>query len=593
MSSASSLSTLRPTCCITLDVVRNGNCLVAFTKTECTRRENNTTSEVVRNRLEDFSLQLDSIDFDGIDTIEFRCAIFCSDTTREAVHVLDRTGDRIRTIIVSSSVCDLIKEDAMNTDQCLADLYAAFLRTNVTTLKMTGSSSILFRQLMMPNENHDDGDDDDDNGHDVASSYHAQQRLFQEVLQTKVQNFSMSLPNSYDYREEDAASSTSNQINNNNDDDDGDDGEHEFLLPFQPLLNGIALSTSLQYFSVWGGIFPSHSNPVVNRHNDEDDRDANNSIISNFVDCLQRNRSIQVLNLRFMNVSDSVLGRLCGALANHPSLHSLNLSGSKCSARTLTALASIMTPSSSSASASTSSHASPPELRLRVLDLSNLRLHLTPSFDAEKHDESLRHAWAAFCKTLAINTSLVELNVSGSGFFNRGKGLCYNSVSALADALHHNSTLRQLDVSSCSLDDRSILLFTTHALLQQSHLQEWKIKYNPISKHSTLIAIIKMLRHNNVYLESIDFRGRASRNHDITNEEELKLQIKYWTTLNRSGRRLLLSSSSSNDDDETSIGIWPHVFCQISRTTAQRNDAISAHDVIYFFLKNQPTLFAS
>mmetsp|Transcript_3277 Transcript_3277/g.9298 ORF Transcript_3277/g.9298 Transcript_3277/m.9298 type:complete len:516 (+) Transcript_3277:3-1550(+) len=382
---------------------------------------------------------------------------------------------------------------------------------------------------------------------------------------------------------------------NNNDDDDGDDGEHEFLLPFQPLLNGIALSTSLQYFSVWGGIFPSHSNPVVNRHNDEDDRDANNSIISNFVDCLQRNRSIQVLNLRFMNVSDSVLGRLCGALANHPSLHSLNLSGSKCSARTLTALASTMAPSSTltPTSKSTSSHASPSALRLRVLDLSNLRLHLTPSFDAEKHDESLRHAWAAFCKTLAINTSLVELNLSGSGVFNRGKGLCYHSVSALADAMHHNSTLRQLDVSSCSLDDRSILLFTTHALLQQSHLQEWKIKYNPISKHSTLIAIIKMLRHNNVYLESIDFRGRASRNHDITNEEELKLQIKYWTTLNRSGRRLLLSSSSSNDDDETSIGIWPHVFCQISRTTAQRNDAISAHDVIYFFLKNQPTLFAS
>eukprot|EP00538_Stauroneis_constricta_P008627 CAMPEP_0119547416 /NCGR_PEP_ID=MMETSP1352-20130426/1550_1 /TAXON_ID=265584 /ORGANISM="Stauroneis constricta, Strain CCMP1120" /LENGTH=63 /DNA_ID=CAMNT_0007592339 /DNA_START=79 /DNA_END=267 /DNA_ORIENTATION=- len=59
---------------------------------------------------------------------------------------------------------------------------------------------------------------------------------------------------------------------------------------------------------------------------------------------------------------------------------------------------STLTPTSKS----TSSHASPSALRLRVLDLSNLRLHLTPSFDAEKHDESLRHAWVKFCKTLAI-----------------------------------------------------------------------------------------------------------------------------------------------------------------------------------------------
>lgn len=258
---------------------------------------------------------------------------------------------------------------------------------------------------------------------------------------------------------------------------------------------------------------------------------------------LQRNKTLTSLGMADCQLIDTCIADLVTALQGHATLQSLDLSNNSCAQQGLLALREmiVQTPN------------------LHTLDLKMQRQRLDLSLFAP-----------AFLQSNNNNSSLKKLGLSNTSLQD-------NDVICLVDALLHNTTLQDLDLSdNRNVSDVAVLHLALH--LPRLHLVTLNLrKLQNRGSESVLQAMAEGMRDNDTL--------QLLRIHYWRHVQYTR-QILFCANANRGGRRLL------RQQETVPLGVWPHVmerafrkqyFCPL----AQR----AGIDNTYYLLRNAPVLW--
>lgn len=251
---------------------------------------------------------------------------------------------------------------------------------------------------------------------------------------------------------------------------------------------------------------------------------------------LTRNHTLHSLKLSDCYIQDERLEKIVTAVIHHPCLINLILPGNKPGPLTSRAMAKMLRF---------------PESCLEYLNLESYHSRRGPKLDMEVICESLKN---------------------------------------------HNTCLKKLDVSDCRLDDRD-LEFLCDALCSKSvALEDLLIDRNSLSNRgieymASCLSEMKSLRNLNMWGNCFDeeslmiFARALERNYIMLGVLNLLYQesneseelIKYYTMLNKAGRRLM-------EYEDTPLGLWPLVLERAQKIEID-SKRIMAHDLIYSLLR--------
>jgi hypothetical protein len=255
---------------------------------------------------------------------------------------------------------------------------------------------------------------------------------------------------------------------------------------------------------------------------------------------LQRNRTLTSLGMADCQLLDACIGDLVTALQGHPTLQSLDLSNNSCAQRGLQALSEMI--------------AHTPNLHTLDLKMQRQRLDLSLLAPA-------LHSNTTSLKKLGLsNTSLQD-----------------DDVMSLVDALLHNSTLQDLDISdNRKVSDVALLHLAQH--LPRLHLVTLNLrKMQNRGSESVLQAMAEGMQDNDTL--------QLLRIHYWRHVQYTR-QILFCANANRGGRRIL------RQQETVPLGVWPHLmerafrkhyFCPLAQQAGIDN--------VYYLLRNAPVLW--
>jgi hypothetical protein len=144
-------------------------------------------------------------------------------------------------------------------------------------------------------------------------------------------------------------------------------------------------------------------------------------------------------------------------------------------------------------------------------------------------------------------------------------------ATILAQLLTENERLEQLNISFNKINDKGLEIFALK-LPQMKHLAKVSLLPNLWTKAKPLCDA--MQQNTSVeYLDSLLFLPEAT-------------MLRYYTTVNRGGRRLLKNS------DSVPLGLWPSILERAGRIKYYvQNEPQARADAIYCLLKNGPVFF--
>jgi hypothetical protein len=259
---------------------------------------------------------------------------------------------------------------------------------------------------------------------------------------------------------------------------------------------------------------------------------------------LKMNSSLQTLRLRSLGLRDEHVDEILDSIKHHPTLKSLDLSFNHC--LHLNNIAEFL-----------DTHNNITEL---VLGYQNLW-------------QSTKINITELAKALIRNTSVTVLSLSRNKLSDQDAGL-------LATALLENSTLKSLDVSENRFSDDGIIALANAAEKGPS-LRKLNVIKNQFGNRGSL-ALLKAVRENMklVHVElGADNVGQPS------------YQIRYFTALNRGGRRLLYENPP--------LSLWPLALERVNKIDWDEESGVmldvpdvGSHqlDVLYFLLQG-PVFF--
>ena len=137
-------------------------------------------------------------------------------------------------------------------------------------------------------------------------------------------------------------------------------------------------------------------------------------------------------------------------------------------------------------------------------------------------------------------------------------------VTALAQALHHNSTLQQLDLSNNSITDAGVTA-VAQALHHNSTLQQLDLSNNSITD-AGVTAVAQALHHNST-LQQLDLSNNSITDAGVT---AVAQALHHNSTL----RKLDLSSNSIGDAGATALAQGFHHVSMLGGLNLSGNDAI-------------------
>jgi hypothetical protein len=140
----------------------------------------------------------------------------------------------------------------------------------------------------------------------------------------------------------------------------------------------------------------------------------------------------------------------------------------------------------------------------------------------------------------------------------------------IADALIKNTSLEELNLSFNSIGNYGLEIFARH-LPKMRHLVKVSLQPNPWNNGKVLCDAMR--QNTSVeYLDSLLFLPEAE-------------MLRYYTTINRGGRRLCC-------DSDVPLGLWSIVLERAGRINYYVQDEERAKaDAIFYLLKNGPVFF--
>jgi hypothetical protein len=259
---------------------------------------------------------------------------------------------------------------------------------------------------------------------------------------------------------------------------------------------------------------------------------------------LKMNSSLQTLRLRSLGLRDEHVDDILDSIKHHPTLKSLDLSFNYC--RNLNNIAEFLDINNN----------------ISELVLGYQNMWQSPKIDINE-----------LAKALKRNTSVAVLSLPRNKLSDQDAGL-------LATALLENSTLKSLDVRENLFSDDGIITLANAAEKGPS-LRKLNVMKNPFGIRGSL-ALLTAVRENTklVHVElGADNVGQPSQH------------IRYFTALNRGGRRLLYENPP--------LSLWPLALERVSKIDwdEESGDMLDVPDggshqldVLYFLLQG-PVFF--
>jgi hypothetical protein len=254
---------------------------------------------------------------------------------------------------------------------------------------------------------------------------------------------------------------------------------------------------------------------------------------------LQRNRTLTTLEMADCQFTDGCIADLVVALQGHATLQSLDLSNNACAHRGLQAIRQMIAQTHN----------------LHTLDLKMQRQRLDLSLLAP---------------ALHSNTSLKKLCLSNTNLLD-------DDVMCLVDALVHNTTLQDLDLSdNRKVSDVALLHLAQY--LPRLHLVTLNLrKLQNRGSESVVRAMAEGMQDN--------YTLQLLRIHYWRHVQYTR-QIMFYANANRGGRRIL------RQQETVPLAVWPHVmerafrkhyFCPLAQQAGIDN--------LYYLLRNAPVLW--
>ena len=263
---------------------------------------------------------------------------------------------------------------------------------------------------------------------------------------------------------------------------------------------------------------------------------------------LKSNSFLKTLKLRFLGLRDQDVNDILESIKDHPTLQVLDLSFNQC--QNLQSMAKFLDANST----------------VEELLLGYQNVWQGPKIDIFE-----------LTRALCTNMSLTTLSLA------RNK-LCDEDALLLANALLKNSCLQSLDVRENGISDFGITRLGTsllHASEQGSKLKNLNLMKNPFGK-TGMNALLSAVR-GNMQLMKLELGNN--------NDWKLSQEIRYFTALNRGGRKLLYENPP--------LALWPLVLARVNNmdwdkesqcvASLQRNRSYQ-QDVLCFLMKG-PALF--
>jgi Ran GTPase-activating protein (RanGAP) involved in mRNA processing and transport len=260
--------------------------------------------------------------------------------------------------------------------------------------------------------------------------------------------------------------------------------------------------------------------------------------VSTLVKGLRDNSSLRSIKLRSLNLGDEQVTEIGNALKYHPYLKALDLSFNQC--RSLDSVASFVNQNP----------------RFQELSVGYQNVWKAPKLDITRLTIALH-----------TNTSLTTLSLA------RNK---INDLDAelLATTLRENSIIQNIDLKENRIGDRGVN-FLADAIATNTGLRKVNLTKNPFFCLDALLMAVRV-NLNLVHVE-------------LTENSFAAQQIRYYSSLNKGGRRLL--------DEKPVLGLWPLVMEKVNKMDWGEDYSSSfdeppnqALDVLYFFLQG-PLLF--
>jgi predicted DNA-binding protein (UPF0251 family) len=261
--------------------------------------------------------------------------------------------------------------------------------------------------------------------------------------------------------------------------------------------------------------------------------------VSTLVKGLRDNSSLRSIKLRFLNLGDEQVTEIANALKDHPYLKALDLSFNQC--RNLDSVASFVNQNP----------------RFQELSVGYQNVWKAPKLDITRLTIALH-----------TNTFLTTLSLA------RNK---INDFDAelLATTLRENSTIQNIDLKENRIGDCGVTCLA-RAIATNTGLRKLNLAKNPFF---CLDALLMAVRDKNLNLVHVE----------LTDNSFAAQQIRYYSSLNKGGRRLL--------DEKPVLGLWPLVMEKVNKMDWGEEYSSSfdeppnqALDVLYFFLQG-PLLF--
>ena len=232
---------------------------------------------------------------------------------------------------------------------------------------------------------------------------------------------------------------------------------------------------------------------------------------------LQASSSIRSLNLSDCRLQDETLADLLTKLPS--SLRCLNLSQNAVHAKTLRALAGLL---------SVSSSANP---SLQSLNLSECvaPVPVTEDDDDSNHQHALAAALGQTLHALGTNTALRDLDVSGNALWQDTA-----VVGSLTASLAQNTTLQSVNVSDSGITADGMAVLAKH-----------------LPEFSTQLRVLNVLsgNHQDAAVDDLLLQGLQNNTTLTDLGDDASIMVSHYLNLNQAGRRALTASGMP-------LGIW-------------------------------------
>ena len=304
---------------------------------------------------------------------------------------------------------------------------------------------------------------------------------------------------------------------------------------------------------------------------------------------LSQNKSLHTLAVTSCKLSDSKVACLVMGIKDHPTLKVLRLFGNKCRRLGASALADLLSSSSSRLEVLELHHQRdprPPRLSLRLRLLQQFQLQQQErdrqqpnGQQQQQQQQQQRDEQANFVQPQQeINRSMES---SSDGNNNDHMAEDRLPVELLARGLRHNRHLRRLNLSSNKLRDEDIaslgrVLWMSNVSILELENNEFTEKGLEIFASCRISSKLKTLRLQGSQRLKPEGRGaqlliKILQVHErletvdrdkFWTQSELRPKIQHWMDYNGGGRALLAATHSSSDG--VPGGLWPKVLARVN-----------------------------